>query len=551
MDLDVANDRRSPFFFASRRSPVFARGGMAAASQPLAVDAGLAMLKMGGTAADAAVAMAAALAVLEPCSTGLGGDAFALFYDGSTKNVEALNGSGRSPAALNLDLVRKHGYEKELDPQHAFTITVPGSCAAWCDLLEKHGSLDRSVVLAPAIRFAREGFCVGPVTAELWARGEQTLLETSEGGRELLVDGHAPRAGDVITNPGLARTLGLIAQQGKEGFYQGEIAEKIAVTVQQYGGVMTADDLAAHTSDWVTAASTVYRGVRVFECPPNGQGLAALIGLNILSASDFAAGSEPHSTQRLHYMIEAMRLAFADVRRYVADPEHSPAPVEELLSADYAAERAGLIDPNKASPDQSCGRPLGSSDTVYFSVVDGFGNACSMVNSVYMNFGSGIVPKGTGLSLQNRGHNFSLDPNHPNVLAPSKRSYHTIIPGMATREDDGSLFASFGVMGGFMQPQGHVQVLSAMLDDGLDPQAALDRCRFCIVAGEASGVVGLEEGINDQILHDLAVMGHDVDPVQGYERSLFGRGQIILRDPKTGVLCAGSDPRADGCAFGY
>lgn len=551
MNIDAANHRRSPFVFASRRSPVFARGGMAAASQPLAVDAGLSMLKIGGTAADAAVAMAAALSVLEPCSTGLGGDAFALFYDSRTKNVAALNGSGRSPAALSLEHVNKHGYERELPPHHAFTITVPGSCAAWCDLLEKYGSLDLPTVLAPAIGLAKEGFCVGPVTAELWARNEQTLLETSEGGRELLIEDHAPRAGEVITNPGLARTLELIARQGKEGFYQGEIAEKIARTVQQYGGVMTADDLAAHSSNWVNAASTVYRGVRVFECPPNGQGLAALIGLNILSATDFAAGYEPLSTQRFHYMIEAMRLAFADVRRYVADPEHFAVPVQELLSADYAAERARLIDPDKASPNLSHGLPLGSSDTVYFSVVDGSGNACSMVNSVYMNFGSGIVPEGTGFSLQNRGHNFSLDPNHPNVLAPSKRPYHTIIPGMATRESDGSLFASFGVMGGFMQPQGHVQVLSAMLDDGLDPQAALDRMRFCIVAGEAKGVVGLEEGINDRVLHDLAAMGHTVEPVQGYNRSLFGRGQIILRDPKSGVLCAGSDPRADGCAFGF
>ena len=551
MNIDSVKLGRSPFVFASRRSPVFARGGMAAASQPLAVDAGLSMLKMGGTAADAAVAMAAALSVLEPCSTGLGGDAFALFYDSRTKNVAALNGSGRSPAALSLEHVRKHGLESELPPDHAFTITVPGSCAAWCDLVEKFGSLDIATVLAPAIKLAKEGFCVGPVTSELWARNEQTLLETSEGGREFLIDGHAPAAGEIIANPGLARTLEMIARQGKEGFYQGEIAEKIAKTVQQHGGVMTTEDLAAHTSNWVNAASTVYRGVRVFECPPNGQGLAALIGLNILSATDFAAGHEPLSTRRFHYMIEAMRLAFADVRRYVTDPEHYAVPVQQLLSADYAAERAKLIDPAKATPNLSHGQPLGSSDTVYFSVVDGAGNACSMVNSVYMNFGSGIVPKGTGFSLQNRGHNFSLDPDHPNVLAPSKRPYHTIIPGMATRESDGSLFASFGVMGGFMQPQGHVQVLSAMLDDGLDPQAALDRLRFCILTGEPGGVVGLEEGIQNRVLDELAAMGHAVEPVKEYDRSLFGRGQIILRDPKTGVLCAGSDPRADGCAFGF
>jgi gamma-glutamyltranspeptidase / glutathione hydrolase len=288
--------------------------------------------------------------------------------------------------------------------------------------------------------------------------------------------------------------------------------------------------------------------VRVWECPPNGQGLTALLALNILEGFDLAATS-PLSTQRLHLQIEAMRLAFADARWYIADPAFQPAPLEELLSKEYAAARRKLIDPQRAALDQQHGTPVASSDTVYLSVVDGDGNACSFINSNYMGFGTGIVPSGWGFSLQNRGHNFSLDPDHPNALAPGKRPYHTIIPAMATRAADDSLYACFGVMGGFMQPQGHVQVISGLVDDGLDPQAALDRPRFCIEDGTARGRVALETGIAAQVLEQLREMGHPLYSVSGQERSLFGRGQVILRDPQTGVLQGGSDPRADGCAM--
>ncbi len=534
--------------FASRRSPVMGRRGIVAASQPLAVAAGLEALAQGGNAADAAVATAAALNVTEPTSTGIGGDCFALFYDTETQAVSALNGSGRAPAALTLERLRREGFTGELPPYHPYTITIPGACAGWHDLVERHGRLPLSAILAPAIRLAEEGFPVAPLTAHAWERGAQRQLKQALNGTELTIDGRGPRPGELFRNPGLARTLRRVAEGGKQAFYQGEIAEAIAAVVQAAGGCLSAEDLAAHHSTWEQPISATYRGVRIWECPPNGQGLTALIALNVLEGFELAS-LEPLSAPRLHLEIEALRLAFADTRWYVADPAFNPAPLEALLSKDYAAVRRRLIDPQRATPDQVHGTPTSASDTVYLSVVDGMGNACSFINSNYMGFGTGIVPKGWGFSLQNRGHNFSLDLAHPNALAPGKRPYHTIIPAMATRPADGSLYASFGVMGGFMQPQGHLQVVLGLVDDGLDPQAALDRPRFCIDDGTAAGRVALEEGLPAGTLAELARMGHPVYSVSGDERALFGRGQIILRDPQSGVLTAGSDPRADGCAM--
>jgi gamma-glutamyltranspeptidase/glutathione hydrolase len=339
-----------------------------------------------------------------------------------------------------------------------------------------------------------------------------------------------------------------IAAGGKDAFYQGEIGAAIAATVQAAGGCLTEADLAAHASAWEQPISTTYRELRIWECPPNGQGLAALLGLNLLEGFDLAA-LPPLSAERLHLEIEAMRLAFADARWFVADPSFSPVPLAELLSKEYAAVRRRLIRPESANLDQVHGNPVAGSDTVYFSVVDGEGNACSFINSNYMGFGTGIVPRGRGFTLQNRGHNFSLEAGHANVLAPGKRPYHTIIPALATREPDGSLYASFGVMGAFMQPQGHLQVMVALADDGLDPQSALDRPRFCIDEGQPGGMVGLEEGIPAPVMARLAEMGHRIEPVSGQGRSLFGRGQVILRDADSGVLWGGSDPRADGCAM--
>lgn len=522
---------------------------MVAAGQPLAAQAGLEILMCGGNAADAAVATAAALNVTEPASTGLGGDCFALFFDGESGRVTALNGSGRAPAGLTIDLLRKQGLGQTLPPLHAHTVTVPGACAGWCDLIERHGTLPMSILLAPAIRLAEDGFPVAPITAFFWGRGAERQLQNAPGGHELLIDGRAPRAGEIMRNPHLANSLRIIADGGKQAFYTGRISEKIAARVQACGGVMTVDDVASHASTWEAPISAVYKGIRVYECPPNGQGLAALLALNILSTFDLPAN--PLSAERLHLLIESLRLAFADTAWYVADPAFSPTPLDALLSPAYAAERARLIDPRRAVVDQQRGIPVAGSDTVYFSVVDGQGNACSFINSNYMGFGTGMVPEGTGFSLQNRGHNFSLDPAHPNALAPGKRPYHTIIPGMATRESDGSLYANFGVMGGFMQPQGHVQVMLALAADGLDPQSALDRPRICIEDGTAGGPVALEEGIPLPVMSRLIEMGHRARSISGQERALFGRGQVILREPSTGVLCGGSDPRADGCALGF
>jgi gamma-glutamyltranspeptidase/glutathione hydrolase len=371
---------------------------------------------------------------------------------------------------------------------------------------------------------------------------------------QMTIDGRAPQAGELFYNHGLAHTLRTIAEGGKAAFYQGEIAEAIAQVVQQAGGCLNVADLVAHTSTWEKPISTTYRNFRVWECPPNGQGLAALLVLNLLEGFDLAC-MPALSTQRLHLMVEAMRLAFADTRWYVADPAFNPAPLEWLLSKEYAEERRKVIDLNRATLDQVRGTPSSSSDTIYLCVVDSEGNACSFINSNYMGFGTGIIPSGWGFTLQNRGRGFSLDPSHPNALAPGKRPYHTIIPGMITIDSAGSsaipntLYASFGVMGGYMQPQGHMQVVSALVDDHLDPQAALDQPRFCIEDGSAGGKVALEEGISPAVLNGLEKRGHTVHSVSGYARSIFGRGQVILRDSSTAVLCGGSDPRADGCTM--
>lgn len=534
--------------FESRRSAVLGRGGMVATSQPLAVAAGLEILRAGGNAADAAVATAAALNVTEPTSTGIGGDCFALYYDANTKNVTALNGSGRSSQKLTLDVLKKEGFGQGIPAFHAHAVTVPGAAAGWCDTVDTLGRLDMGTVLTPAIRLAEDGFPVAPLTAYFWGRGAERQLSQAPNGGELMLDGRAPRAGEIFRNPGLAKTFRVLAEGGKAAYYQGAIAEAIAEVVQEAGGVMTVDDLAAHQSEWPEPISTDYRGYRVWECPPNGQGLAALLGLNILEGFD-VAGLDALGVERLHLMIEAMRLAFADTRWFAADPASNPAPLAALLDKDYAAQRRALIDPRRATIDQVHGTPTSSNDTVYLTVVDGEGNACSFINSNYQGFGTGIVPQGWGFTLQNRGQGFDLDPAHPNGLAPDKRPYHTIIPAMITHADTNELFASYGVMGGFMQPQGHLQVAAALIDDGLDPQQALDRPRFCIEDGSAGGAVAVEEGVPSDVTDKLSAMGHSMKATSGLARATFGRGQVILRDAESGVLWGGSDPRADGLAM--
>lgn len=527
--------------FHSRRSMVAARNGMIAASNPLAAQAGLHILREGGNAADAAVAAAAMLNVTEAASTGMGGDCFALFYDAKTGAVTALNGSGRAPAALTAHSLRERGWTAIPD-RCADAISVPGAVAGWEDLIKRHGRMPLAHVLRDAISYARDGFPVQPVYGAAWGRSE-AFLHNCNDAADYLPKGRAPKVGQIVRLPELANTLQAVAEGGAAAFYSGPVADAIVATVQECGGVLCHDDLLAHRSSWDEPIRADYRGITVIECPPNGQGLAALQALRLLEGFDLAA-LPWDSAERLHWMIEAMRLAFADARHYITDYATHPAPVAQLLSDSYIRERRALIQRDQAMQPPSFGRPMAGSDTVYLSAVDGEGNACSFINSLYMGFGTGIAAKGTGVFLQNRGALFSLEEGHPNELAPGKRPYHTIIPGMALK--DGALWASFGVMGGFMQPQGHVQVISAMVDDLLNPQEAVNRPRWLLADGTADSPLYLEEGIPLRVMSALADMGHPVRPVAGYGRGIFGDGQIIRRDAETGVLSGGSDPRKDG-----
>ncbi|GAB4309478.1 MAG: gamma-glutamyltransferase [Promethearchaeota archaeon] len=537
--------------FNSRRSPVVARGGVVAASEHLAAQAGLEIFRSGGNAADAAVATAAALNVTEPMMTGLGGDVFAIFYEASTRRVHGVNGSGRSPAELTLELAQNAAKGRDALPENsALAVTVPGAAAAWADVVARHGQLSLARVLAPAIRMAEEGFPVSPLNAVAWASGV-SKLRRSPVGRDLLVAGkRAPEPGEVFQNPRLAAAMRTLAEDGKEGFYSGWPGRSIVKAVLERGGVLSMDDLAAHETTFEDPVSTTYRGVTVHEMPPNGQGVVALEALNLLEGFD-AGGLDPLGAEFFHVAIECVRLAFADARRHVADPLHARVPLAGLISKEYAARRRRLVDPNRAAASIGAGDPRGfgaADDTVYLAAVDREGNACSFINSNYAAFGTGIVPEGCGFVLQNRGCNFSLEPGHPNAVAPYKRPYHTIIPALATV--GGELFAAFGVMGGFMQPQGHVQVLSRLVDHEFDPQAALDAPRFYVVGGDPNGPVALEESVPPATRDRLAAMGHRTKVVGGMARQVFGRGQVILRNPEGDVFWAGSDPRSDGCALG-
>ena len=529
--------------FNSRRTSVYATHGMVASSQPLASMAGLRILQAGGNAADAAVATAAALNVTEPCSTGIGGDCFCIYYDADKGRVQGLNGSGRAPAALTPGLLNDLGHD-EMPRNGVHTVTVPGAAAGWADTLDHFGSMELGEVLKSAIGLAENGFPVAPLASRLWGLGVPKL-KSGPHAEEMLIDGRAPIAGELMRNPTLARTFRTLAEHGKPGFYEGRIAESIVELLGSMGGVMATDDLKAHRSTFPEPISVDYKGTEVVEIPPNGQGITALIALNILEEYDWDS-VEHSSVGHLHTLIEAMRLAFADARWYVADPDVVHVPIEALISKEYAAERRKLIDPAGASVDVERGSPVAGSDTVYFCTVDGEGNACSFINSNYSGFGTGLIPGGCGFTLQNRGSNFVLEEGHPNRLEPGKRPYHTIIPGMMLR--DGLLHGPFGVMGGFMQPQGHLQVVVNMVDYGMDPQEALNAPRFRIFEGTS---VYLEEGIPVETMGALSRMGHDVKPASGFTRTVMGKGQIIIRDPETGVLCGGSEPRADGQAVGW
>lgn len=551
--------------FRSRRSNVLSTRGIVATGQPLAAQAGLDILKAGGNAADAAVATAAMLNVVEPTSTGIGGDCFALYWDAKTKQVTALNGSGRAPAAASIADVRRLGYTA----MPAFTghaVSIPGTVAGWSDLLERHGRLALADVLQPAIWTAEHGYPVSELIATTWAGQAQKLRRDPNwitddldngpeqpSGHELLIDGRAPRMGEIMRIPTLGQTLRGIAAEGKDYIYRGDFARKLSEHVQRYGGWITPEDMAAHVSTWDEPISTTYRGVTLYECPPNGQGLAAIIAANLASGFDLASMSP---VDRVHTMIECMRLGFADAQQWVCDPRVVPIPLAELAGMDYAARRRKRISPQHAAQHVPFGDPIAGSDTVYLCVVDGEGNACSFINSLYQGTGTGLVVPGTGVSLQNRAALFVLDADHPNALAPNKRPYQTIIPAMTTQ--DGELHAALGVMGGYMQPQGHFQMLVNLVDLGMSPQMALDVPRWQLAgpsaglgAAEGGGLVQVEEGWDFGLLAELARRGHRIAPVDGFGRVGFGGGQIILRDPQTGVLTAGSDPRKDGYAAAW
>lgn len=557
--------------FPSRRSQVYGTKGVVACSQPLAAEAGLEILRKGGNAADAAVATSAALNVTEPSCCGIGGDAFCLFYDAKTKTIKAMNGSGRSPQKLSVDYMRQRGVKGGQIPLRDLNcVTVPGAAAAWVDTVETFGSgkLTVAEVLAPAIRLAEEGVPVSEIHSYNWQHSEQLIQDASPNGHEMLLNGKAPLPGQIMEFPNLAKTFRAVAEQGKDGFYKGRIAEAIVELVQSKGGVMELDDLAKHETSFVEPIKYTYAGdVTVYECPPNGQGITALVALGILEQMQIQGKIpsllelEHNSAEYLHALIEALRFAFADTQYYVTDPEFNTIPVEELLSKEYLSKRAALFDPQARNPNILHGNPVNSSDTVYFTASDQWGNACSFIQSNYAGFGTGAVPKGCGFTLQNRGAGFVLQEGHPNCLQGGKRPYHTIIPAMALRGDD--LFLSYGVMGGFMQPQGHIQVLLNILR-GFTAQAALDAPRFCISAGMpdpddkdpaafgvASGGINFEDAIPMSTIQKLRAMGHDANAVSGWGREMMGRGQVIQKiadaSGKT-VWAAGCDPRSDGHA---
>ncbi|KAM8745716.1 glutathione hydrolase-like YwrD proenzyme [Acanthopagrus schlegelii] len=557
--------------FSSRRSPVVCLHGCVASSQALASSVGLDILKRGGNAADAAVAVAAALAVTEPVSTGPGGDAFCLFYNSSTGEVTGINGSGRSPKAQTLDFLEGRGYTAEAPPSpfDALNITVPGAPACWCDTVQLFGNhkLSLQEVLSGAVELAEVGFPVAEVAAHHWANWVAALRDAGrELGGDLLTDGHAPKCGQVFRNPALAQTLKELGELGKPAFYQGRVAQAIVDVIGQNGGVMTLDDLSSHDSEVITPISTDYKGVCLWEPPPNSQGLAALLLLNILENFPLKALGH-NSPDYIHVLVEAVRLTVADALRYLSDPEHVTIPLEMLLDKSYSQQRTQRISMDRAMEDLEPGLMTGS-DTVYFCVIDSQGNACSFVNSTYMGFGSGLVPKDCGFSLQNRGASFTLRRNHVNCVAGGKRPYHTIISALltesATKSQKPRLLAALGVMGAFMQPQGHVQVLLNMLEFGMNPQQALDAPRVYVAYDNKTDQwsVNLEEGVDQQVAEELRRRGHKVNwPITGHKRSQFGRGQIITvgdwwsssvsQADHPSVLWAGSDPRGDGCAHGY
>jgi gamma-glutamyltranspeptidase / glutathione hydrolase len=527
--------------YPSRRMTTFASNGMVATSQPLAAQAGLDILKKGGNAIDAAIATAAALTVVEPTSNGIGGDAFAIVW--FKGELHGLNASGPAPKNISIDAVKERGYDKM--PQHGWLpVTVPGVPAAWAALSKRFGRLSLTEVLKPAIEYAENGFPISPILGKYWNQAFQAYKKNLTGEEfvswfeTFAPKGRAPKIGEIWASEGHAKTLRLIAETNAESFYRGEIAEKIVSFSKQYDGFLNEYDLEAYKVEWVKPISVQYRGYNVWEIPPNGQGLVALMALNTLRGFEF---HEKETVYTYHKQIEAMKLAFADGKKYITDPRFMKSTVKQLLSEEYAQERRNLIGEEALTPEP--GTPS-KGGTVYLAAADREGNMISYIQSNYMGFGSGLVVPGTGIALQNRGADFSLDPEHENALQGGKKTYHTIIPGFLTKGKEA--VGPFGVMGGYMQPQGHVQVIMNTIDFQLNPQVALDAPRWQWVEGKK---VVVEHNFPQHIAQALARKGHEIQV--SIDSGVFGRGQIIWRDPETGVLAGGTESRTDGAVAAY
>ncbi len=525
------------------RSMVITQQGIAATSQVLASQAAAQILAKGGSAVDAAIAANAVLAVVEPMKDGLGGDLFAIYWEAKTGKLTGLNASGPAPRNLAPEFLAKQGV-KTMPQEGIHSVTVPGAVQGWAKVHERFGKLPWKDLFQDAIAYAEKGFPVSEAIDETWVDPEnlKKVHANVESVRVFLPGGKPPQEGDIFRNPGMARAFRLIAEKGPDAFYKGEIADAILKTSEHLGGTMTAQDLASFAPEWVQPLSIDYRGWRVYELPPNGQGMAALEMLNIMETAP-ATPLGAFSPLEMHKRIEAMKLAYADVRRYDADPRTYDAPIAALLSKEYARKRAALINPAKANCEVPPGQPV-SGDTTYLTIVDRDGNIASWIESVYAEFGSGVTVEGMGFLLQNRGGGFTLEPKHPNVLAGGKRPFHTIIPAFL---EHGDLHIGFGIMGGANQPLAHAQFVSNMVDYGMNLQAALEAPRF--TKRNSTGCdVSIEVRVPAATLQQLSERGHEIRIRREYTQEM-GRGQAILHNSKTGTNYAASDPRADGAAI--
>ena len=530
------------------RSMVISKNGIVAAESPLAAQAGVRILESGGNAVDAAIATNAMMGVVEPMMNGIGGDLFAIVYDSKANRLYGLNASGWAPAGLTIEFLQRQGL-RDMPQKGINSVTVPGAVDGWQKLADKFGRKKLSDDLSAAIATARNGFPVPEMAAAYWAGDVDLLLSNETASKTYLQGGHAPKAGEVFRNEDLAWSLGQIADQGKEAFYKGEIASRLLAASKTHGGAMNQEDLSKYSAEWVEPIATTYREWKVYELPPNGQGLAALEMLNILETTPLGQkGYEFGSPRALHLMIEAKKLAYADLKKYIGDPHGQKLPVEQLLSKQWAATRAKQIDEQHANCEAAAGETAGGSDTTYLTVVDRDGNMVSLIQSNYSSFGSGIVAPGTGFVLHNRGGLFTLDAKSPNALAGRKRPLHTIIPAFAEKAaEKGTTRVAFGIMGGWNQSQAHVQFVTDLADYKMNIQAAIEAPRFTKLTF-AGCDVKMENRFAQKTRDELTARGHQIQLLGTFSSSVGG-GQAVLRDFATGVNFGASDPRKDGEAI--